>query len=197
MRGRHAVLGVVEDLHLHHRRGGRPGPADHVLGGLSHEQVPGPNHDESPADKGVDVPEEKGEEDDEEHLVAQLGPKREQVEEELVVDQELLAHVSGQGVPPERFCSGGLRCRTVSLDGNVTLHPVNLRQGGISGCSVLNTTRWALPALLDALPQPGTVRLRLTEVRLGGCTGEGPLNTAEFLKPRYLAGVLEIIAHLH
>lgn len=108
MRGRHAVLRVVEDLHLHHRRGRRPGPADHVLSGLSHEQVPGPDNDESPADQSVDVPEQKGEEDDEKHLVAELSSKREEVKEKLVVDQELLTDIFGQGVLPEGFRPGGV-----------------------------------------------------------------------------------------
>lgn len=106
--GGHAVLRVVEDLHLHHWRGRRSGPTHHVFGRLSHEQVPGPDHDEPPTDQRVDVPEEKREEDDEEHLVAQLGPEGEQVEEELVVDQELLTHVSGQRVSPEGHCLDGV-----------------------------------------------------------------------------------------
>lgn len=106
--GRHAVLRVVEHLHLHHRRGCRPGPADHVLGGLSQKQVPSPDNNESPAHQRVNVPEEEGEEDDEEHLVAQLGPKGEQVEEELVVDQKLLADLFGQGVFPEGFGPDGV-----------------------------------------------------------------------------------------
>ena len=177
--GWHAVLGVVEDLHLHHRRGRRPGPADHVLGGLSHEQVPGPDDDESPAHQGVDVPEEEGEEDDEEHLVAQLGPKREQVEEKLVVDQELLAHVSGQGVFPERFRPGGVRIDiSWCTIGRITLHPVNLRCGRIPGCSIPNSHVRALLPVLDPLPQPGKVRLRLSAVRLGRFNRKCPFNAA-------------------
>lgn len=96
VRGGHTVFGVVEDLHLYHRGRGRSGPPDHVLGGLSHEQVPGPDHDESPADQGVDVPEEEREEGDEEHLVAQLSAKGEQIKQKLVVDQELLTGIPSQ-----------------------------------------------------------------------------------------------------
>lgn len=103
--GWHAVLRVVEHLHLHHRRGCRPGPADHVLGGLSQKKVPSPDNNESPAHQSINVPEEEGEKDDEEHLVAQLSPKGEQVKEKLVVDQKLLTDLFGQGVFAERFGS--------------------------------------------------------------------------------------------
>lgn len=158
MCGWHAVLGVVEDLHLDHRRGRRPGPADHVLGGLSHEQVPGPHDDESPADQSVDVPEEEGEEDDEKHLVAKLGAKRKQVEEELVVDQELLTDIFGQGVFPEGFRSGGVRvdtsrrCGSIGPGSVVAMYPVDMRYGRIPGTSVTNINILAMSALLDPLP---------------------------------------------
>lgn len=191
--GRHAVLGVVEDLHLHYRRGGRPGPADHIFGGLTHEQVPGPDDDEPPADQGVDVPVEEREEDDEEHLVAQLGPKCEQVEEELVVNQKLLTHISGQGVSPEGFCPGGVCVCTVRPGGSVPLHPVNLRY--IPGCPVPDTT--AVPPRLQPVSQPGTVRLRRLAVRLSRFIWKCPFNTTDILKPRYMAGLLQITAHLH
>lgn len=196
--GGHAVLRVVEDLHLHDRRGGGPGPADHILCGLTHEQVPGPDHDEPPADQGVDVPVEEREEDDEEHLVAQLGPKGEQVEQELVVDQELLTHISGQGVSPERFCPGGVCVRTVrpGSGGNVTLHPVNLRYARIPGGGPVTDTD-AVSPLLRPPPQSGAVRLRQPGVWLGGFVWKGPLNATDPLKPRYMAGLLQIVAHLH
>lgn len=106
--GRHAVLRVVEHLHLHHRRGCWPGPADHVLGGLSQKEVPSPDDNESPARQSVDVPEEEGEEDDEEHLVAQLCPEGEQVKEKLVVDQKLLADLFCQRVSAQRFGPDGV-----------------------------------------------------------------------------------------
>ena len=108
MRGRHAVLGVVEHLHLHHRWRCWPRPANQIFGRLSDEEVPGPNNNKPPTDQGVYVPEDEGEKDDEKHLVPQLGPKREQIEQKLVVDDELVAHIPGQRVLPERLGSRGI-----------------------------------------------------------------------------------------
>lgn len=157
VRGRHAVFGVVEDLHLHHGRGSRPGPADHILGGLSHEQVPGPDHDQPPADQRVHVPEKEGEEDDEEHLVTELSPEREQVEQKLVVDQELLAHVPSQGVSSEGFCPGGVRPERAA---GVTLEPVSLEPSRIPAFPVpdANTRTAAGFPHLEPLFQPVRVR---------------------------------------
>lgn len=103
VRGRHAVLGVVEHLHLDHGRGGGPGPADHVLGALAQVHDPDPHHDQPPAHEGVDVPGEEGEEGDVEELVAQLGSEGEQVVKESVLDHELLAGVARQRILAKGF----------------------------------------------------------------------------------------------
>lgn len=97
--GGHAVLRVVEHLHFDHRRRGRTGPPDQIFRGLAEEQHPGPHHDQLPAHIRVDVPHQEGEEQDEEHLVAQLGTDGEEIEEKPVLDDELLANITGQGVP--------------------------------------------------------------------------------------------------
>lgn len=71
--GRHAVLGVVEDLQLHHGRGGGPRPADDILGALPQVHHPHPDDDQPAAQPGVQVPDAEGKEEDVEELVAQLG----------------------------------------------------------------------------------------------------------------------------
>lgn len=109
--GGHAVLGVVEDLQLHHGRGGGPRPADDILGALPQVHHPHPDDDQPAAQPGVQVPDTEGEEEDVEELVAQLGAQAEEVVEEAAVGVELLAAVLlRQGVaarpPPELWGSG-------------------------------------------------------------------------------------------
>lgn len=191
VRGWHAVLRVVEDLHLDHGGRRRSRPAHHVLGGLAQEQVPGPDDDEPAADQRVDVPEDEGEEDDEEHLVAEFGAEREQVEEELVVHQELLADIFRQRVPPQRLRSGrvGGTGTSTSTGGAVTVYPVDVRRcGGVTGVPVANTG-----ALLRPLPESGAAGLRQVTVRLGRLRRKRPFNAAELLEPGDVYGVLEIV----
>lgn len=90
--GGHAVLGVVEDLQLHHGRGGGPRPADDILGALPQVHHPHPDDDQPAAQPGVQVPDTEGEEEDVEELVAQLGA---QAEEEGCATMEFmsLSHV--------------------------------------------------------------------------------------------------------
>lgn len=101
--GGHAVLRVVEHLHLDHGRRGGSRPPDHILGALAEAHDPGPHHDQLPAHQHVHVPHDEGEEDDVEELVAQLRSEREQVVQEAVLDHELLAGVSRQRVLAKRL----------------------------------------------------------------------------------------------
>lgn len=80
MRGRHAVLGVVEDLQLDDGRRGGPRPADDVLGALAQVHDQHPDDHQPAAHQGVQVPDPEGEEDDVEELVAQLRAQAEQVD---------------------------------------------------------------------------------------------------------------------
>lgn len=93
MGGGHAVLGVVEDFQLHHGRGGRPRPADDILGALPQVHHPHPDDDKPPAQPGVQVPDAEGEEEDVEELVAQLRAQAEEIVEEAAAGGELLAAV--------------------------------------------------------------------------------------------------------
>ena len=196
--GRHAVLRVVENLHLHHRRRCRPGPADHIFGGLSQKQVPSPNNNESPAHQSINVPEEEGEKDDEEHLVAQLSPKGEQVKEKPVLDQKLLTNLFGQGVFAERFGSDSVRLHTCGSWGAfgpysiVDLHPLRMRGGWICDRPIPDIN---VRALLDPFPQFRNIRFGLpTVLRFDR---KRPYNAANLLKPRYMTWVLEIITNIY
>jgi len=91
--GGHAVLGVVEDFQLHHGRGGRPRPADDILGALPQVHHPHPDDDQPPAQPGVQIPDAEGEEEDVEELVAQLRAQAEEIVEEPAAGGELLAAV--------------------------------------------------------------------------------------------------------
>lgn len=93
MGGGHAVLGVVEDFQLHHGRGGRPRPADDILGALPQVHHPHPDDDKPPPQPGVQVPDAEGEEEDVEELVAQLRAQAEEIVEEAAAGGELLAAV--------------------------------------------------------------------------------------------------------
>lgn len=91
--GGHAVLGVVEDLQLHHGRRGRTRPADHILGALPQVHHPHPDDDEPPAQPGVHIPDAERKKEDVEELVAQLRAQAEQIVEEAAASGEFLAAV--------------------------------------------------------------------------------------------------------
>lgn len=76
----HAVLRVVEHLHLYHRGRGRSRPPDHIFRALAEIHDPYPDHDEPAAHISVYVPHEEREEWNVEKLVPKLGTEREQVE---------------------------------------------------------------------------------------------------------------------
>lgn len=101
--GGHTVLRVVKHLHFDHGRRSGTRPTDHILGTLSHVHDPNPHYDKPPAHEGVQVPDDKREEDDVEELVAQLSSEGEEVVQEPVLDQELLAGVTRQRVSAQRF----------------------------------------------------------------------------------------------
>lgn len=114
MRGGHAVLRVVEHLHLDHWGRGGSRPPDHILGALAEAHDPDPHHDQLPAHQHVHVPHDEGEEDDVEELVPQLGSEREQVVQEAVLDHELLAGVARQRVLAKRLQRAARRGGTLA-----------------------------------------------------------------------------------
>lgn len=135
VRGGHAVLRVVEHLHLDHRGRGGSWPPDHILGALAQAHDPDPHHDQLPAHQHVHVPHDEGEEYDVEELVSQLGPEREQVVQEAVLDHELLAGVARQRVLAQRFeraapCGGTRAAVTARVGVAVTARVNRIASGG-------------------------------------------------------------------
>lgn len=174
MGGGHAVLGVVEDLQLHGGRGGRPRPADDILGALPQVHHPHPDDDKPPPQPGVQVPDAEREEEEVEELVAQLRAQAEEIVEEAAADGELLATVLlRQGVaarPPPPPRQGARPARHGPVPGGMPLSSRPLRGRG----SAVNDRPPALGSLLRAGP------------------GRRPLHPAEPLEGGHFLRVLQV-----